>query len=536
MIRFSTLGAHKLNQSQTLDAQSRLFETQMQISSGKVSRGYAGIAIDARRLVNLEHAVTQVAGFIKNIDVTEGRLNLMESSISGAFDVASRFQDLLVNALNLDNASLLTLNQRAEDMLQELASALNIKQDNRFLFSGSRIDTPPIDMSVLLSKTLPLVDAAEFTGAATTSTTGITGFTGISRVQVESGSTGDAFQLTYNNGTKTFTVTNLNGGASDTFVLSAAPAAGQTTDITFTVGTKRVVVTVDENFNLGNPITTDTIVGNVRAGGTGVFGAITVTSTSGDISKINQNEIETSGTAASATLTLNSSDGNFVATGVDLSAIATVPVTLTNATTGATITLSVDVTTGLVNADIADNDTEIRLGDFLENVAASDGSVNVKEARPGDPGYDTANPGFYKGDNAKLNVRIDLNATVEFGIKANEPGIEKLIRSLYMVLNANVAPGSIDRATLDSALGLALEALNEIPDIRSKIGSDLLALEQMKTRHEDFTVFTQESIGQIEDVDVVAAVARMSLEETFLQASYLLTARLSQLTLTNFLR
>ena len=152
------------------------------------------------------------------------------------------------------------------------------------------------------------------------------------------------------------------------------------------------------------------------------------------------------------------------------------------------------------------------------------------------PGYDTANPGFYKGDNAKLNVRIDLNATVEFGIKANEPGIEKLIRSLYMVLNANVAPGSIDRTTLDSALGLALEALNEIPDIRSKIGSDLLALEQMKTRHEDFTVFTQESISQIEDVDVVAAVARMSLEETFLQASYLLTARLSQLTLTNFLR
>ena len=538
MIRFSTLGAHKLNQSQTLDAQSRLFETQMQISSGKVSRGYAGVAIDARRLVNLENAVTEVEGFVKNIDVTEGRLQLMESSISGAFDVASRFRDLLVNALNIDNASLLTLNQRAEDMLQELASAINIKQDNRFLFSGSRIDIPPIDMSVLLSPTLPLVDAAEFTGAATASTTGITGFTGISRVQVDSGTTGDAFQLTYDSGTKTFTVTNLNGGASDTSVLSAAPAAGQTTDITFTVGTKRVVVTVDENFNLGNAIVTDTIVGNVDTSGAGVgaFGAITVTSTSGDISKIDLNTIETSGTAASATLTLNSSDGTFVATGVNLSAIATVPVTLTNATTGATVVLSIGVTTGLNDAAIADVDTEIRLGDFLENVAASDGSVNVKEARPDDPGYDKANPGFYKGDNAKLSVRIDINATVEFGIRANEPGIEKLVRSLYMVLNANVASGSIDRDTLDSALGLVIEALDEIPDIRSKIGSDLLALEQMKTRHEDFTVFTEESISQIENVDVAAAVARMSVEEIFLEASYLLTARLSQLNLASYLR
>ncbi len=521
MIRFATLATHRLNQSQMLDAQGRLFETQMQISSGKVSRDYGGVAIDARRLVNLENAVTEVAGFTRNIEVTEGRLQLMESSIAGAFDVASRFRELLVNALNLDNASLLTLNQRAEDMLQELAGAINIKQDNRFLFSGSRIDTPPIDMSVLLGPNVPLVDAAEFTGAATTSTTGITGLTGISRVQVDSGATGDAYQLTYDNGTNTFTVTNLNGGASDTSVLSAAPAAGQTADITFTVGTKRVVVTVDENFNPATSIVTDTIDSNVNTSGAGVgaFGAITVTSTSGDISKIDQNTIETSGTAASATLTLSSSDGNFVATGVNLSAAATTPVTLTNSATGATVVLSIGVTTGLNDTAIGKSDTEIRLDDFLENVAASNGSVN-----------------FYKGDDAKLNVRIDINAIVEFGIKANEPGIEKLVRSLYMVRNANVAPGNIDRAALETALGLVIESLDDIPDIRSKIGSDLLALEQMKTRHQDFTVFTNESISQIENVDVAAAVAQLSIAQTFLEASYMLTARLSQLSLANFLR
>jgi len=371
MIRFATLGTHNLIQSRTLDAQSRLFEAQMQISSGKISRGYAGVAIDSRRLVNLENVVAEVNGFIKNIDVTESRLQLMENSVAGAFDVASRFRDLLVNALNVDNASMLTLNQRAEDMLQELTSALNIRQDNRFLFSGSRIDSPPIDMSVLLATSVPLVDAAEFTGAATASGTGITGLTGISRVRVDTGTTGDAFQVTFDSGTNTFTVTNLNGGATDTAVVNSAPAAGQTSDITFTVGGKRVVVTIDENFNLGTSITTDTITGTVDTSGAGLgaFGAITLTGTTGDISKIDENTIETSGTAASATLTLNSTDGNFVATGIDLSAgPSTVPVTLTNATTGATITLSIDVTTGLNNAAIADSDTEIRLDDFLENV------------------------------------------------------------------------------------------------------------------------------------------------------------------------
>jgi flagellin-like hook-associated protein FlgL len=511
----------------------------MQIASGKVSRDYTGVAIDSRRLVNLENAVSEVAGFIKNIDVTESRLQLMENTVAGTFDVATRIRDLLVNALNVDNAASLSLNQRAEDLLQELSGSINVKHDNRYLFSGSRIDVAPIDMSVLLATTLPLADAVEFTGAATASGTGITGLTGVSRARVDTGTTGDAFQVAFDSGTNTFTVTNLNGGASDTAVVSSAPAAGQTSDITFSVGGKRFVLTIDENFDLGSSITTDTIVGNVDTSGAGVgaFGAITMTGTTGDISKIDQNTIETSGTAANATLTLSSTDGNFVASGIDLSAgPATVPVTLTNATTGATITLSVDVTTGLNDAAIAEPDTEIRLDDFLENVAASDGSVNVADARPGDPGYDPANPGFYEGDNANLSARIDPNATVDYGVTANEPGFEKLFRALYEVRNANVSAGGIDRATLESALGLTIDAIREIPEIRSRIGSDRLALEQMKSRHQDFIVYTNEAVNKIEAIDVAAAVSRLSTDQTQLEASYMLTARLSQLTLANFLR
>jgi flagellar hook-associated protein 3 FlgL len=536
MIRFATFSTHKMGQSQMLDAQRRLFETQMQISSGKVSRSYAGVAIDSRRLVNLENAVTGVQGYIKNIDVIESRLQLMENAVVGAFDVASRFRDLLVNALNVDNASLLTLNQRAEDFLQELTGALNVQQDNRFLFSGARIDTAPIDISVLLSTSVPLVDAVEFTGAATDSGNGITSLTGISGVQVDSGATDDAFQVEFDSGTNTFTVTNLNGGASDTEVISSVPDAGETTDITFSVGGENFVLTIDENFDLGTPITTDTITGNV-AGGAGVFGTITLTGTTGDISIIDDNTIETSGTAANATLTLSSSDGDFVATGIDLSADAsTVPVTLTNGTTGATITLSVDVTTALDDAAIADADTEVQLNDFLENVAASDGSVNVEDARPDDPGYDSTAPGYYEGDSTDLSVRIDPNATVDYGVTADESGFEKLIHSLYLVLNATVTSGNIDTDTLETALGLAVEAIEEIPDIRSEIGADRLVLETMKVRHQDFIVFTNESVDKIESVDVAAAVARMSIDQVHLEASYMLTARLSQLSLANFLR
>ncbi len=536
MTRVATFAIQQLSLSQTLETQRQLVDSQIQVTSGKVSTNFLGVATDARRLVNLEGTITATNGFNRNIDLVERRLATMEAKAGDAFDVASNFRELLVSALSANNASDLGLNQTASDMIETLAGLINIKQDDRYLFAGSRIDTEPIDLSVLLATTPPLVSAVEYTGAATTSTTGITSLTGIVSVQVDTGNSGDAFQLTYNNSTQIFTMTNLNGGASSQVPLGSVPAAGQTNALTFTVGGERVVLTIDENFNAGTAITNATVTGNV-AGGLGAFGAITVTSTTGDVSNIDQNTIETSGTAASATLTLSSTDGNFIATGIDLSAGGTiVPVTLINPLTNATMTLQVGVTTGLNDAAIADADTEIRLGDFFENIAATDGTIDLVNARPGDPGYDPNNPAFYKGDTQKLTARIETTTTMEYGITGDESGFEKLFRALFMAKNANVTAGNIDTTTLNSALDLVLEAIAELPDIRSSIGSDRSILEQTKSRNTDFLIATTEAVSNIENVDIVAVVTRIAAQQVQLEASYTLTARLGQLSLVNFLR
>ena len=257
----------------------------------------------------------------------------------------------------------------------------------------------------------------------------------------------------------------------------------------------------------------------------------------GNVSNIDQNTVETSGTALSATLTLSSTDGNFIATGVNLSVSSSVvPVTLINPTTNATMTLQIAVTTGLDDAAIADAATEIQLGNFLENVAATDGTIDLINARPGDPGYDPNNPAFYKGDTQKLAARIEATTTLEYGITGDESGFEKLFRALFMVKNANVTTGNIDTTTLNSALALALEAIAEIPDIRSSIGSDRKVLETTKSRHSDFLINTIEAVSNIEDVDVIEVITRISAQQVQLEASYTLTARLGQLSLVNFLR
>ncbi len=533
MTRITSFAIHQLNLARTLATQTRLFNAQIQISSGQVSQDYTGLALDSRRLVSLKNAQLEAKNYIGSIDVTDRRMQDMETTVTGAMDIASRLRVLLVDALNLDNASVMALNLQAESLLRELVGQLNVKQDDRFLFAGSRTDTLPIDLDVLLATSPPLVDAAEFTGAATTSGTGITSLTGIVNVQVESGTNGDAFQLAFNSGTNVFTMTNLNGGASDTFTLSAPPGAGQTQEITFTVGGKRVVLTIDENFDDTTSITTDTVTGNV-SGGAGSFTSVSVTGTTGDVSNIDNNTIEITGTAANATLTLNSTDGNFVANNVDLTDTNPQSITLTNAT-GATITLNVDVGVALDNAAVTDADTEIRLDNFLENVAASDGTINTDQVRPDDIGYDSSNPSYYRGAKDTLSVRIGDDMTVDYGITADDPAFEKLIRALYTVKNANVTPGNIDRATLEGALGLAIEAIGDLPVTVSEIGASRLTFQRFKNTHEDFLVFTQETVSQIENVDVAEAVARLSTEQLLLEASYMLIAQLRQLSLANFL-
>jgi len=193
MNRIATFAIQQLSLSNTLETQRQLYESQIQVSSGKVAPNYLGVATESRRLVNLEGTLTATEGYNKNIDLIERRLATMEANVGAAFDLASDFRELLVSATSGGNASELGLNQKAADLIETLGGLVNVKQDDRYLFAGSRVDTLPIDLSSLLAATPPLVAAAEFTGAATTSTTGINSLTGIVGVQVETGNTGDAF-------------------------------------------------------------------------------------------------------------------------------------------------------------------------------------------------------------------------------------------------------------------------------------------------------------------------------------------------------
>lgn len=302
MTRVANYAQFQRNLAHILEAQRRLADGQIQISSGRKSQNYAGIARDARRLVGAEIAHMRTSQYIENNNLIELRLQKMETTVSQTFDIASNYKTLLVNALNFNNSSELAMPIQAKQLMDQLTALLNVEDDGRFLFAGTMTNTEPVDQS-------------------------------------------------------------------------------------------------------------------------GLPGSYTV--------------------------------------------------------------------------------------------PTSDGDAN----------------GYYKGDTTKLTVRVDKTFDVTYGVHAQEKGFERLMRSLHMIV---IGPPN-DRATLEDALKVVNQAIDTIPDLRTRIGTARATIEDVNQKHADFLLFSERIIGDAENADITEVITRMNADQLMVEASMMSLARMSQISLVRFL-
>jgi len=146
----------------------------------------------------------------------------------------------------------------------------------------------------------------------------------------------------------------------------------------------------------------------------------------------------------------------------------------------------------------------------------------------------SADTGYYQGNDTKLSAPVDSNYDLTYGVTADAPGFEELIRSLRLAATTNVGPPS-DSNRLNEALRVAQQAIQDIPNITGQIGSSQAAIQTVQAQQTDFTQFANKTIGDISNVDVTQAVSQLSQQQTTLEASYQVIARLSQMNLAQFL-
>jgi flagellar hook-associated protein 3 FlgL len=79
------------------------------------------------------------------------RLNAMDGALRAIGGVADRMRSLLVNRLDGATGGSVALAEEARGALEEIASQLNTRVDDRYLFAGSRTDMEPVSLPTSLS-------------------------------------------------------------------------------------------------------------------------------------------------------------------------------------------------------------------------------------------------------------------------------------------------------------------------------------------------------------------------------------------------
>ncbi|SDE76032.1 hypothetical protein [Rhodospira trueperi] len=130
--------------------QQRMYESQTQLVTEKKSQDYTGISSASFRLVSVETELSGVQRFRQTNAIAETRLSVMNTAVTGIKDSLHSMRDQINsldvlsiknNVLNGDELDKLeSLQQFAFGRLQEISSLLNSKADDDYLFSGGRTD------------------------------------------------------------------------------------------------------------------------------------------------------------------------------------------------------------------------------------------------------------------------------------------------------------------------------------------------------------------------------------------------------------
>jgi len=149
-IRVGTFAQHNLLTSFALDIQRRLFDSQVQVGSGKVAQRYQGVARESARLVDIKNAREQVLNLQQNFTLVRNRLELMAFAVDSMHEIMSDFRLQVVSAVSGNIAQLTDLDFQAQNLLLQIEDIMNTRDGSRYVFAGVRGDVAPVDIDNLV--------------------------------------------------------------------------------------------------------------------------------------------------------------------------------------------------------------------------------------------------------------------------------------------------------------------------------------------------------------------------------------------------
>jgi len=145
-MRISTAQMFQQQVTAMLEQQAELARTEQQLATGKRLVSAADDPAASLRSLQLSDRLTQNEQYLKNLDTTQGRLELEEGALASSVDLLQRVRELAVQALNATQGpgDLKSLEVEVRSHLEGLLSLANTQNANgEFLFAGYQVETIP---------------------------------------------------------------------------------------------------------------------------------------------------------------------------------------------------------------------------------------------------------------------------------------------------------------------------------------------------------------------------------------------------------
>ena len=127
--------------------QDLIGEKSIQIASGYKYQTFDQISSDGslEKFVSLSEAQQSTQSYINSNNLALSRVATTDNALNQLELIANEVTQLITSRNNSSSGEVVPVDLIGADLLNQIASNLNVKFDGRYLFSGSKTDTPAVD-------------------------------------------------------------------------------------------------------------------------------------------------------------------------------------------------------------------------------------------------------------------------------------------------------------------------------------------------------------------------------------------------------
>lgn len=145
-MRIATMQVFQRGLDSMLDQQSRVYKTQLQLSTGKKFASPADDPTAAAQVLGLNETIAVTGQYQANITAAKSRLDMEDTALGSSVDVLQRARELAVRGLNdsLGAEGRRAVAQEVRQLMDEILAVANSQDGNGdYMFAGARVQSAP---------------------------------------------------------------------------------------------------------------------------------------------------------------------------------------------------------------------------------------------------------------------------------------------------------------------------------------------------------------------------------------------------------